>query len=42
MPVDRLARRQAILEAGDVRLDDAVVRLDGEEQRDVDVDARSR
>ena len=37
--VDRLPARHAPLEAGEVGVDDLLVALDGEQQRDVDVDA---
>jgi hypothetical protein len=37
--VNRLAAAQSLLEPGEVRVDDGGVALDGEQQRDVDVDA---
>ena len=39
MRVDRLPARHAPLEAGEVGVDDLLVARDGEQQRDVDVDA---
>ena len=38
-PVDRLARGDPALQAAQIGLDDLLVALDGEQQRDVDVDA---